>query len=49
MEQTNMEKYGNPYGMKKEIGEAASSDENKRWPGAIIPYEFDCSVGKKVK
>lgn len=48
MEEMNMEKYGNPYGISEDVGRAASSNDDKRWPNAIIPYELDCSVGKNL-
>ena len=38
-----MKKYGNPYGPESR---AASSVPKERWPNAVIPYTFDCSVGK---
>lgn len=41
-----MEKYGNPYGPS--LAQAASSQDEKRWPNAVIPYEFDCSIGKNL-
>ena len=29
-----------------EPGQAATNDDSIKWPNAVIPYEFDCSVGK---
>lgn len=37
----NMKKYGNPYGPQSR---AASNVDSERWPNAVIPYVFDCSV-----
>ena len=42
-QQENMKKYGNPYGLQSR---AASSVPSERWPNAVIPYTFDCSVGE---
>ena len=39
----NMKKYGNPYGPQSR---AASNVDSERWPNAVIPYTFDCSVGE---
>jgi len=39
----NMKKYGTPYGPQTR---AASNVDSERWPNAVIPYVFDCSVGK---
>ncbi|XP_031566063.1 zinc metalloproteinase nas-6-like isoform X2 [Actinia tenebrosa] len=41
-QELNMERYGNPYGTP--LGRAASSVDKERWPNAVIPYEFDCSI-----
>jgi hypothetical protein len=46
MQELNMERYGNPHGLS--TGRAASSVEKERWPNAVIPYEFDCSIGKNA-
>ncbi|KAJ7370934.1 hypothetical protein OS493_029009 [Desmophyllum pertusum] len=35
--------YGNPDGSPSR---AANVDEKIKWPNAVIPYEFDCSVGE---
>jgi len=40
-QQDNMKKYGNPYGPQSR---AASSVPKERWPNAVIPFTFDCSV-----
>lgn len=45
-QQDNMKKYGNPYGPQSR---AASSVPKERWPNAVIPFTFDCSVGKWAK
>ena len=42
-QQENMKKYGNPNGPQSR---AASSVPSERWPNAVIPYTFDCSVGE---
>lgn len=42
-QQENMKKYGNPYSPQSR---AASNVDSERWPNAVIPYKFDCSVGK---
>lgn len=39
----NMKKYGTPNGPQTR---AASNVDSERWPNAVIPYVFDCSVGK---
>ena len=44
-QQDNMKKYGNPYGPQLR---AASSVPKERWPNAVIPYTFDCSVGEPL-
>ena len=44
-QQDNMKKYGNPYGPQSR---AASSVPKERWPNAVIPYTFDCSVGEPL-
>ena len=38
-----MKKYGTPNGPQSR---AASNVDSERWPNAVIPYVFDCSVGK---
>ncbi|CAB3997590.1 zinc metallo ase nas-13-like [Paramuricea clavata] len=40
-QKVNQKLYGNVYGP---VGRSASGRESERWPGAIIPYVFDCSV-----
>jgi len=45
-QQDNMKKYGNPYGPQSR---AVSSVPKERWPNAVIPYTFDCSVGEPLK
>lgn len=45
-QQENMKKYGNPYGPQSR---AASNVPSERWPNAVIPYTFDCSVGEQKK
>lgn len=42
-QQENMKKYGTPNGPQSR---AASNVDSERWPNAVIPYVFDCSVGK---
>jgi len=42
----NMKKYGNPFGPVHRVTRAASARDSTRWPNAVIPYAFDCSVGK---
>lgn len=42
-QKVNMKLYNNIYGPP---ARAASGRESERWPGAIIPYVFDCSVSK---
>ncbi|XP_048580000.1 zinc metalloproteinase nas-13 isoform X2 [Nematostella vectensis] len=42
MQRANIERYDNPYGPS--TGRAASSQDKTRWPNAVIPYEFDCSI-----
>ena len=42
-QQENMKKYGTPNGPQTR---AASNVDSERWPNAVIPYVFDCSVGK---
>ncbi|CAH3019601.1 unnamed protein product [Porites evermanni] len=37
----NMKKYGTPNGPQTR---AASNVDSERWPNAVIPYVFDCSV-----
>ena len=44
-QQENMKKYGNPYGQQSR---AASNVDKERWPNAVIPYTFDCSVGELI-
>ena len=41
----NLKKYGDP-SKNSANSRAASSVESERWPNAVIPYTFDCSVGK---
>ena len=41
----NLKLYGNIYGP---TSRGASGRERERWPGAIIPYVFDCSVCKSL-
>ena len=41
-QEVNLKMYGNVYGPSSR---AASGRESEKWPGAIIPYVFDCSVG----
>lgn len=45
LQDENMKKYGNPYGPQSR---AASNVPSERWPNAVIPYTFDCSVGKQT-
>lgn len=44
-QKVNMKLFKNVYGPPER---AASGRESERWPGAIIPYVFDCSVSKFV-
>lgn len=37
--------YGNPDGGPSR---AATNVDKIKWPNAVIPYEFDCSVGQLV-
>ena len=37
--------FGNPDGSP---GRAATNVDKIKWPNAVIPYEFDCSVGEYV-
>ena len=43
----NLKKYGDPTKGSAD-SRAASSVDKERWPNAIIPYTFDCSVGKLI-
>ena len=31
------------------LSRAATNVDKIKWPNAVIPYEFDCSVGEFVK
>ena len=44
-QQENMKKYGTPNSPQSR---AASNVDSERWPNAVIPYVFDCSVGKLI-
>lgn len=41
-QELNLKIYHNVYGPRSR---SASGRESERWPGAVIPYVFDCSVG----
>ncbi|RMX51425.1 hypothetical protein pdam_00012610, partial [Pocillopora damicornis] len=43
-QQENLKKYGDPSKSSAD-SRAASSVDSERWPNAIIPYTFDCSIG----
>ena len=46
-QQENLKKYGDPSKSSAD-SRAASSVDSERWPNAIIPYTFDCSIGKLI-
>ena len=41
----NLKKYGDPTKGSAD-SRAASNVDSERWPNAVIPYTFDCSIGK---
>ncbi|XP_028391807.1 zinc metalloproteinase nas-14-like [Dendronephthya gigantea] len=43
-QEVNLKMYRNVYGPQSR---SASGRESERWPGAIIPYVFDCSVANQ--
>ncbi|KAJ7348796.1 hypothetical protein OS493_038998 [Desmophyllum pertusum] len=40
----NLKKYGDPTKGSAD-SRAASNVDSERWPNAVIPYTFDCSIG----
>lgn len=46
IQEAHMKKYGNPYGPTHRVARAASAKDSTRWPNAVIPYVFNCSVGQ---
>ena len=46
-QQENLKKYGDPT-KGSANSRAASNVDSECWPNAVIPYTFDCSVGKFI-
>ena len=40
-------KAGRDMGVGDQNNYAVVKGKNLRWPGAVIPYEIDCSLGKR--